>query len=79
MIVAEAIAALQSRVFAGQWERVILPDEKDGVIVTRRLDDRCRVTLPSDICEFLDLHPGDFTEILVKKVTRKEEKREKTG
>jgi len=70
MIVAEAIAALQSRVFAGQWERVILPGEADGVKITKRLDDRCRVTMPSDVCEYLELKPGDFVELIVKKLSK---------
>jgi len=70
MIATEAISTLQSRVFAAQWERVILPGEADGVKITKRLDDRCRVTMPSDVCEYLELKPGDFVELIVKKLSK---------
>ncbi len=60
-------ADLQNGLFAGSWEKVKLEGDEEGVRVTRKLDDRCRVTLPADICEFLDLQPGDFVELVIKK------------
>jgi bifunctional DNA-binding transcriptional regulator/antitoxin component of YhaV-PrlF toxin-antitoxin module len=55
-----------------KWSVVELAITEEGVKVTRKLDNRCRITIPQDICEFLDLKPGDFTEMTIRKVKKPE-------
>jgi DNA-binding Xre family transcriptional regulator len=52
------------------WSVVKLATTEEGVRTTQKLDNRNRITIPQDICEFLDLKPGDFIEITIKKAKK---------
>jgi len=41
-----------------KWGAVELTTTEEGVRTIRKLDDRKRITIPQDICDFLDLKPG---------------------
>jgi bifunctional DNA-binding transcriptional regulator/antitoxin component of YhaV-PrlF toxin-antitoxin module len=53
-----------------KWSVLELATTEEGVKTTRKLDTRNRITIPQDICEFLDLKSGNFVEITIKKAKK---------